>query len=76
MGLALGIDAAWSLKNPSGVALVATGPNRPRLIRAAPSYEHFVHGAPPGATLRRCGRSHLGSSALRRITRNSRHGEF
>jgi predicted RNase H-like nuclease len=47
MGLVLGIDAAWSSKNPSGVALVATGPNRPRLIRAAPSYEHFVRGAPP-----------------------------
>lgn len=27
--------------------MVATGPNRPRLIRAAPSYEHFLRGAEP-----------------------------
>jgi predicted RNase H-like nuclease len=47
MTLILGIDAAWSRKNPSGVALVATGPNRPRLVRAAPSYEHFIRGTPP-----------------------------
>jgi predicted RNase H-like nuclease len=47
MTLILGIDAAWSRKNPSGVALVATNPNRPRLIRAAPSYEHFVRDTPP-----------------------------
>lgn len=47
MGLVLGIDAAWSSKNPSGVALVATGPDRPRLVRAAPSYGHFVLGSRP-----------------------------
>jgi predicted RNase H-like nuclease len=47
MALVLGIDAAWSAKNPSGMPLVATGPDKPRLIRAAPSYEHFMEGAPP-----------------------------
>jgi predicted RNase H-like nuclease len=47
MTLVLGIDAAWSSKNPSGVALVAIGPGKPHLIRAAPSYEHFVQNVPP-----------------------------
>src|SRR5512147_2695782 len=47
MALVLGIDAAWSAKNPSGVALVATGPNQPLLIRAAPSYQDFAQGTPP-----------------------------
>jgi predicted RNase H-like nuclease len=47
MGLVLGIDAAWSPKNPSGVALVAAGQDIPRLVRAAPSYEHFMRNAPP-----------------------------
>lgn len=47
MTLVLGVDAAWSPKNPSGVALVAVGRDRPRLIRAAPSYGHFVQASPP-----------------------------
>ena len=49
MSLVLGIDAAWSEKNPSGVALVSTGTDRPRLIRAAPSFEDFVLGTAPDA---------------------------
>lgn len=43
MSLVLGIDAAWSVQNPSGVALVSAETN-PRLIRAAPSFEDFFLG--------------------------------
>src|SRR3954451_4393033 len=42
----LGIDAAWTEKHPSGVALVeetAAGPWR--LVRVEASYEHFLAGA-------------------------------
>jgi predicted RNase H-like nuclease len=44
----LGIDAAWTSRNSSGVALISTGRARPRLIRASPSFEEFVKGAGPG----------------------------
>jgi predicted RNase H-like nuclease len=41
----LGVDAAWTLGNPSGVALLAeTGGNRPRLLAAQPSYAAFIDG--------------------------------
>jgi predicted RNase H-like nuclease len=43
----LGIDAAWTDKNPSGVALVGTGGAGRKLIRVAPSFEDFVLGATP-----------------------------
>jgi hypothetical protein len=45
----LGIDAAWSSKNPSGVALLSTESDRPRLIRAAPSFEDLILGTEPQA---------------------------
>ncbi len=40
----LGIDAAWTARNPSGVALVEVKGSRPLAIAAAPSYEAFVRG--------------------------------
>jgi predicted RNase H-like nuclease len=40
--LVLGIDAAWTVHHPTGVALVKVPPrNRPRLLRVACSYEEF-----------------------------------
>lgn len=39
--LVLGIDAAWTLKEPSGVALIGKAGERWRLLTAAPSYEIF-----------------------------------
>jgi len=42
MAYVLGIDAAWTLTNPSGIALVSTETNPPKLIWAAPSFEDFV----------------------------------
>jgi predicted RNase H-like nuclease len=47
MGYVLGIDAAWTVTNPSGVALLACDSSPPRLIRASPSYEDFVLGTGP-----------------------------
>ena len=47
MGLVLGIDAAWTVTNPSGVALVSTETSTPRVIRFAPSFEDFVLGTSP-----------------------------
>lgn len=48
----LGIDAAWTLKQPSGVALVVERQGRWQLAATAPSYDHFLaHAAgdsPPG----------------------------
>ena len=47
----LGIDAAWTKHNPSGVALVAKDQAQPstwRLIAAEPSYEHFLARAAGG----------------------------
>jgi predicted RNase H-like nuclease len=47
----LGIDAAWTLKEPSGVALVAEDVGGWHLVAAEPSYQHFIprgaHGDPP-----------------------------
>ncbi|MDW7674914.1 MAG: DUF429 domain-containing protein [Bacillota bacterium] len=41
----LGIDAAWSTKNPSGVALLESNPNQqPKLIKVGRSYEEFQNG--------------------------------
>jgi hypothetical protein len=37
----LGIDAAWTLSQPSGVALVAETPNAWRLVAADASYQRF-----------------------------------
>jgi predicted RNase H-like nuclease len=41
MRAVLGIDAAWTLTQPSGVALAAEMPSGWRLIAAAPSYQRF-----------------------------------
>lgn len=38
----LGIDAAWTARQPSGVALAAEHDGRWRLVAAEPSYGHFV----------------------------------
>jgi predicted RNase H-like nuclease len=57
----LGIDAAWTDRHPSGVALVEKGPDGWRCVRVAPSYEAFVtpgnvdwaHDAPSPTSLDR-----------------------
>ncbi len=38
----LGIDAAWTPTQPSGIALVADDSSRWHLIAAEPSYQHFI----------------------------------
>jgi predicted RNase H-like nuclease len=46
----LGIDAAWTLTQPSGVALVAKSVDGWRLVCVEPSYQRFhagAHGLPP-----------------------------
>lgn len=42
MRAVLGIDAAWTLKQPSGVALAAETAIGWKLLAVAPSYDHFV----------------------------------
>lgn len=43
--LVLGIDAAWTLRNPSGIALVAVATGQiPELIRVARTCEEFTSG--------------------------------
>jgi predicted RNase H-like nuclease len=42
MQAVLGIDAAWTAHQPSGVALVTKDPGRWRVVAAAPSYRHFI----------------------------------
>jgi len=42
MGAVLGIDAAWTLTQPSGLAVVAEFPDGWRLIAAAASYQRFL----------------------------------
>ena len=49
MGYVLGIDAAWTATNPSGVALLSSNTTPPKLIRASPSFEDFVLGTDPDA---------------------------
>jgi predicted RNase H-like nuclease len=44
MKAVLGIDAAWTLTEPSGVALAVNG-NGWRLAAVAPSYDHFLRRA-------------------------------
>ena len=56
--LVLGIDAAWTTRNPSGVALVEGGPDGWRLIECRASYGQFLgidcgHTANPLALLAR-----------------------
>jgi len=38
----LGIDAAWTVEQPSGVALIESTGQRWRVVRAAPSYDGFL----------------------------------
>lgn len=45
----LGIDAAWTATQPSGVALVVRAGRRWRLEALAPSYQHFLGAAPQEA---------------------------
>jgi predicted RNase H-like nuclease len=45
----LGIDAAWTANQPSGVALVVRDGRRWRLEALAPSYQHFLGAAPQEA---------------------------
>ena len=40
--MVLGVDAAWTLTQPSGVALVTQIPKGWRLVISAPSYQHFI----------------------------------
>jgi predicted RNase H-like nuclease len=42
MRAVLGIDAAWTVTRPSGLALVAEDPTGRRLVAAASSYQRFV----------------------------------
>jgi predicted RNase H-like nuclease len=49
MGHVLGIDAAWTVTNPSGVALLTTDTNPPRVLQASPSFEDFVRKTMPDA---------------------------
>lgn len=45
MRYVLGVDAAWSVNHPSGVALLSyTAEGRPKLVRAGRSYEEFQQG--------------------------------
>ena len=48
----LGIDAAWTLTQPSGIALVAEHPTRWHLIAAATSYQRFFALADRSLTVR------------------------
>lgn len=50
MAAVLGIDAAWTVKEPSGVALVVGDGERWKLVAAAPSYDAFLGGS--GVSLR------------------------
>ena len=44
----LGVDAAWTYKNPSGVALLKWVPNsKPELVRAGRSYDEFCNIGKP-----------------------------
>jgi predicted RNase H-like nuclease len=49
MGHVLGIDAAWTVANPSGIALLTTDTNPPRVLQASPSFEDFVRKTKPDA---------------------------
>lgn len=58
----LGIDAAWTEKEPAGVALLEGRSEVWRCVAVAPSYDSFlalaegIHGAPlPRTVLVRCG---------------------
>ena len=42
MRAVLGIDAAWTLRQPSGVALIAEAPTGWRLVSSASSYQRFL----------------------------------
>ncbi len=47
MRAVLGIDAAWTSNNPSGVALVQDGPTGWSLVLAASSYDSFIAASNP-----------------------------
>ncbi|RVU47656.1 DUF429 domain-containing protein [Rubrivivax rivuli] len=60
MTTVLGIDAAWTTTEPSGVALVQQRDRRWRYVVTAPSYESFIEQAEGGEA--HWGRSSVGSS--------------
>jgi len=67
----LGIDAAWTERNPSGVALVEVhGGGRAAAVMAAPSYESFCAGRVDWSARQRGGLCDAGSilAAARRLT--------
>jgi len=49
----LGIDAAWTAGEPSGVALITDGGTGWRLLEVAASYEQFPQGDAAGARISR-----------------------
>ena len=67
----LGIDAAWTARNPSGVALVEVrGGGRAAAVMAAPSYESFCEGRVDWSVRQSGGLCDAGSilAAARRLT--------
>lgn len=48
----LGIDAAWTEKEPSGVALAVKNGSRWKLANVAPSYDAFIRSVAPGVRAR------------------------
>lgn len=50
MTVVLGIDAAWTASEPSGVALVVTGDGKSECRAVAPSYSEFLDPASGGST--------------------------
>lgn len=71
MTLVLGIDAAWTVRNPSGIALVSTETVPPKLVRASPSFEDFVAGTTSDAW---CGKHEFRASLTEVIRMAERIG--
>ena len=71
MTIILGIDAAWTATQPSGVALVSSTDGNRRLIFAGSSYRHFLDHADEGliSTSVRLGRRGRGSPCRSRENR-------
>lgn len=51
----LGIGAAWTLSQPSGIALLADDGTQWRLVKASASYEAFLEDVPTIEVLRHRG---------------------
>jgi predicted RNase H-like nuclease len=75
----LGIDAAWTDKQPSGVALVASSNGRSRAVAVAPSYEAFVrlsHGTPVNWAARHTGSVPNPADLIEAVARFSPGGQL